>query len=433
MKSFWKTGLVLFASLTWAASAQAQTDGYATPSLLPLPAVSPMYPTSVPASYSSSGYDAWGNTTTTSRQESLPQPTVPPALSNPNGASDFENALHSPCGEACDTCDTPCRSGTWFGSIGALVMGRNRANGYWTTYETNNNPNQLMNTQNAGANWAGGGQVTAGYMFGNCCCPGPGIAFTYWGLGPMTANSSVTAAPGGTLSSPIDLGFVTIGGLQASQFFDNAHEQRIARDDRFNNFELNLLSPAFYNGGRLTVTGLVGVRYLRFDERLSYSSVADGFNFGDNGGVDQATLAFRTVNNLWGGQVGANMNYMLTDRLGVFVMPKGGIFLNQMNGLTQLYRGDGLYAVNQLTGDNFNYGAHKTDVAFLGEIDTGFSWAFCRNVQAYVGYRVIGIANVALADNQFLPFLADQAGYQQIKQNGALIVHGGMAGIAWSF
>ena len=47
------------------------------------------------------------------------------------------------------------------------MMGRNRANPFWTTYQTNNNVNQLMNTQNAEANWAGGGQVTVGY---GCSC-----------------------------------------------------------------------------------------------------------------------------------------------------------------------------------------------------------------------------------------------------------------------
>src|SRR3954462_6469179 len=43
MKSFCKTGLVLFVSLGWAvSSAQAKSDAYAAPSLLPLPAAAPI-------------------------------------------------------------------------------------------------------------------------------------------------------------------------------------------------------------------------------------------------------------------------------------------------------------------------------------------------------------------------------------------------------
>ena len=38
------------------------------------------------------------------------------------------------------------------------------------------------------------------------------------------------------------------------------------------------------------------------------------------------------------------------------------------------------------------------------------SYAFWNNWRAFLGYRVVGVANVALADNQFLPFLADTAG-----------------------
>ena len=72
----------------------------------------------------------------------------------------------------------------------------------------------------------------------------------------------------------------------------------------------------------------------------------------------------------------------------------------------------------------YNIHAPCSDITFLGELDAGFDWAITANWRAFLGYRVIGLANVALADNQYLPFLADTQGFSQMKQNGDLILHG---------
>ena len=69
----------------------------------------------------------------------------------------------------------------------------------------------------------------------------------------------------------------------------------------------------------------------------------------------------------------------------------------------------------------------------MGEIDTGLSYSFWNNWRAFIGYRVVGVANVALADNQFLPFLADTQGFSEVKQNGSLILHGTFMGVGWLF
>jgi hypothetical protein len=244
----------------------------------------------------------------------------------------------------------------------------------------------------------------------------------------MTGSASITD-PTNSLSTPINLntqfGPVMIGANPASFYFDNAHAQRITRSDNVQNFELNLLQSAMVNNSWLQLTGLAGFRYFQFNERLSYGSVAGGHNFGDNGGADEAYLNFRTTNNLFGGQIGAIANIPLTQRLGFFVIPKAGIFGNSMTGNAHLFSGDGM--------QGFNINSAKSDVSFLAEIDTGMNWAITPNFRAYFGYRVIGVANLALADNQFLPFLADQQGFAQLKQNGDLILHGGFAGAAWTF
>ena len=68
-----------------------------------------------------------------------------------------------------------------------------------------------------------------------------------------------------------------------------------------------------------------------------------------------------------------------------------------------------------------------------GVNDAGLNYAVTPNIRAYLGYRVVAVSNVALSDNQVLPFLADTAGFAQVKQNGDLVLHGVMTGVAWAF
>ncbi len=466
MKSLCTACLLLFVSLGWAASAaNAQSGEDRAPTLLPLPDAAPMLSAppalNTPPTTNTNGktlepyhsaFASRSNPATPAPAD--PAPAVPSApgagpAANPSDLADAgDPSLWDDCG-----CQS-CKNGGWFTYFGALAMTRNRANPYWTTYQTNNNPNQLMNTQNAGAGWAGGGQVTVGYGFGSCCntCAspcggngaadqcnpcggygcgaGPAIAFTYWGLTPMNGFASTVDQTNNintALSTPIDLGGVNINGQPAGSFFDNAHEHRLWRTDRFNNFEVNLFQGNLLNAGRLSVAGFAGFRYFRFAENLTFGSVAFGHNFGDNGGADEAYMGFTCVNNLYGAQIGSVFNYALTDRFGLYFVPMAGIFGNQMNCRTLLYSGD------QANNPTYDITAHKNDVSFLGELDSGFNWAMTNNVRVYFGYRVVGIANLALADNQFLPFLADTAGFAQVKQNGGMILHGATAGFVWMF
>ncbi len=442
MNSFCRRGLLLFVSLGWVASPANAESGHAAPSLLPLPSVAPVDAST--ASYNSyfSTADSYGSAFISPKPDPAAAPAAP---SKETDRTAFDESLHATgwdnTVEGClDGCrEEQCRKGGFFGGVGGLVMGRNRANPYWTSVDSNNNLNRLLNTQDAGANWTGGGQITVGYGFGgggscNHCdgCGGcgtylgPGIAFTYWGVAPMTGTASIRDV-NNNISTAINLDTpapVLIGARPASDFFNNSREQRITRDDRTDNFELNLLQGG-WTIGRMQMVALFGFRYFRFDERLSFGAAAAGTEFGDNGGADSAFLNFRTTNNLYGAQVGALFNYNVTDRFSVFMVPKAGIYSNQMNCRTLLFTGDGQFG--------YDIAGHKSDVAFLGEIETGLSYAFWNNWRAFLGYRVVGVANVALADNQFLPFLADTQGFSEVKQSGSLILHGAFMGVGWLF
>lgn len=450
MKSFFMAGLVLFASLACLANQAHAQGGYGAPSLLPLPSVVPVDSSAVATNYNARTTSAYGSIYSSYQPQvqEVPPGAILPPQGDQHTAFGEQVVGDCGCGEPCCAEPACCH---WFGAIGGLVMTRNRANPYWTTYETNNNPNQLMNTQNARADWVGGGQITVGYGFagaapacGDCCnpcgscspcggCYGPGILFTYWGLGQMDGFSEIND-PNNNLSTPINLGFVDIGANPASYYFDNAASHRQWRNDRVNNFEINVIQGPAFNYGRVTVLGLLGFRYFRFDERFTFGSLAGGFDWGDNGGNEEAYLRFRTVNNLYGAQIGALLNYAVCPRMGVFFIPKVGIFGNQMNSRVQLQSGSGITGtINDPGPQPFAIYGHKSDVSMLAELDTGLNFQILPGLWGFVGYRVLGINNVALADNQFLPYLADAQGYREIKQSGSLILHGGFAGLAFLY
>lgn len=413
MKSFCTSALVLLAGLGWAPSqAAAQAGAYGSQTLLPLPAVTPVGVVTASYDLPAGGTGPDSSMFASSQQEPVPESGE--VIDGSSGPSQFQQAVQSDWTD-CGECESS--RGHWFGKLGALVMGRNRPNPYWTTSDINTGAN-LLNTQDAGANWTGGWEVTAGYMCSNRCGTGPGFGFTYWGLGHMPGFAEINSATN-TLGTPIDLTGVTIGGAPASDFFENSASQRITRDDRVDNFEANFYFGT-WNVNRWTIVPFAGFRYLRFDERLTFAGLASGSTWGANSGTDEAYLSFRTVNNLFGGQIGTYANYWVTDRFGLFVGPKVGLFGNQMNDRTLLYRGDFV--------TTYDIAAYKSDFSLLGEIDTGFTYFFQRGLFAYMGYRVVGITNVALGDNQFLPFLSDAQGFSEVKQSGSLILHGVMMG-----
>jgi hypothetical protein len=386
--------------------------------------------------------------------------------------------LFSGCGCWC--------GGPWFGTIGGLGLTRNEPNRFWTTYETNNNPNQLMNTQFAGPAWGGGGEVNVGRWFGpnsslggapmgggslaglgagagggflgglgggffgggvgaggygggggggcggcgdSCgCCPW-GIMATYWGVSPLTSSAGLTS-PTNTLSTPIDLGYTSITNsvftnTGAGTFFDNSHQQSLSRVDRINNVELNFITQSFLCTPRTQAFWLAGVRYFRFDETLTYGAAAYGHTFTDNNGAYACYLRDRSVNNLVGPQIGVQLTHWVCPRFGLFITPKFGIYGNFASTQNTLYTGDGY--------TQWNIKASQNQFSTLGQLDVGGNFLIKPWCSIYAGYRLVAVDQVALADNQFLPFLADTVGFGQPKTNGSLLLHGAFGGLVFRF
>lgn len=360
---------------------------------------------------------------------------------------------NSGCSNGCNAGDSCCCGpGPWFVSLGGLALTRDNPNRFWTTYNTTNNADQVMNTQDAKAGWGGGGEVTLGRWFGGgaggamlpyagmapggCCAPcgASGIAATYWGVSPLTGSYSVVS-PTDNLGTPINeqtqTGTVMMnssingGSTPSSYFFDGAHQQTVSRLDRINNVEVNYLNATPLGGGSTQAIWLAGIRYFRFDETLTYGSVAGGHNFGDGGGAYEAYLRNRSVNNLIGPQIGVILNHYFTPRFSLYAGPRVGVFGNRATSQTMLYTGDG-YTTYDLQGT-------KNSFSVLSQLDLGGTYLLNQRWMLYGGYRLVAITDLALSDNQFLPYLADISGFQQVKTNGGLLLSGVNAGVIFRF
>jgi hypothetical protein len=299
-------------------------------------------------------------------------------------------------------------------------MGRNSPNRAWVSAQKSNYFNQVMNGADATGDWVGGWEASIGRYF-----PSWGaLQFTYWGLAPITGFDSVRMP--GDLVTPINLNDVEIGGVGADYFFDNAQEHRIWRHDEVNNIELNFLGmPMQSRGGCLQLSWLAGVRYFRFRDQFIFGAVHEGFEFGSDGGVNEAYLNSAINNSMIGGQIGALANWMLGPRFGFFLFPRAGVYVNEMTQHFQLYRGDGLSSID--------ISSHKAVGSILAQLDIGVNYFFTPNWSVYLGYRVVGVSGLGLADQQIPAFLIDTPEIAAIDNNSNLILQGVTAGLLWRF
>lgn len=425
--------LVALALLCPAASASAQQRS-GSPAMLPLPSTLSV-PTSSYGGFSSvpGATQAWSGgagyypASQAGYIDGADDATAPAADSASGGeeSSVWEDSLKggscNSCGSSGSCCNTCCGPrGAWFGGIGGLVLTRNEPNQVWTSADNFNNFNQTMKLNDTPFDWVPGGAISFGRQF----CGGQAAELSFWGTGTMAGTALDTNGPGG-LVCPIDLTFVNIGGQPASHFFDDANAHQIWRRDNFYNIEINGFSAPYSSpGGNVIFGWLYGLRYFRWNESVIFGSVANGFEFGNNGGLEEAYMNSQMKNSILAFQVGSIANWFFLPTWSVFAVPKFGIGPNWMDSRFSVYRGDGLNAID--------IHANRTIASLIASLDIGLNWAFAPNMSVYGGYRFMGIAGVGTADQQFPHFLIDSPEIATIKPNNNLVLHGIIFGLmAW--
>lgn len=464
------------ALLVFGTEAYAQFGLYGAPTMLQLPPVQPEFTAAGPdVAHSASAFAV-----------AAPGPYYggPPALVQPAGVQVPQEPAYPPqqiapgyvsqmlreaeWSERAAACAGPppvcqqadCRTAccpAWFVSVAALYMGRNHPNRLWTTYETDNNPNQIPTDDHG--HWAVGGEITVGRYFcrevcrpcdpcggcGDCGRSIFGVEATYWGLdsfGGYTRRS----LPGWTVSTPLIVSDIEFAGVNGTQYFDGAAEHFVRRRSEVDNLEVNLLgsppaalaSPAGWAAGgcRAALGWAVGVRYFRFEDDFLFGSLGSGYSWGESRGLHEAYLEDWAANNLIGVQLGFDAAVQLSPRWRLFAAPKLGVYNNHVKQTFALWRGDGVAA--NPTADSRMAGSYPVRssedvVAFLSEIDLGVDWQVARRWSLYLGYRLIFATGIALADHQIPTYVVDIPEIADIDTNGDLVLHGAFAGLTLRF
>jgi hypothetical protein len=288
-----------------------------------------------------------------------------------------------------------------------------------------------MSTGDLEQPWRLGGQVTLGRRF---CCDQWAVEGTYWTVSEFESsasrrNTNPTDPLQPYVSTPLTAGWVLFGGRAANEFFDHAEQHTIWRTDEVHNFEVNLIRNRVLGDSCSPVhlDWLVGVRYFRFREDLTFGSIAQGettYSIFMNDDVE---------NNLIGLQIGLNADYCICPRLKVFLSPKFGIYDNYMHNEFDVRLADGTHGLASQYNVQYPLTSSGNRVSFLTQVDVGLDWQFAQRWSAQVGYRVLAVTGVALADAQVPVNIGDTPAIADIDRNGCLILHGAFAGLTYCF
>lgn len=353
--------------------------------------------------------------------------------------SPLAKAMDGGCGtESCGCWGFPMSDCPWYATVLVFMMGRDQPNRFWTSYETDNNPNQLMHTNDIGLAWRVGGEVRFGRRFG--CSSSWAIEAAYWTLDPFTGRTAISHPNG--VSTPINLEYVwfyrsAADWNMAADLFDNAIEHRLQRRNEFHNVEVNFLRLERLADSRfpLDLRWGLGVRWFRFEEDLLFGSLRRG-TWGASGGINEAYIDQELKNDLIGAQLTLDMTYFIHRNWRIFLTPRVGIYNNHIQLDFQVYRGDGTAARPQPgagVAGSYPVRATTDTLSFLTQVDAGVEWRFAKNWTAAIGYRAIVATGMGLADNQFPAYLVDLPEVGHIDHNGHLILHGGFASLTINF
>ena len=359
----------------------------------------------------------------------------------------WDNYGYEPCEVPEAECDlaAPCRQYNWYATAQGLIMGRNAANRVWTSYDSNNNARQLMHTD-TGLDWRGGGEIRFGRKF---CCGTWALEAGYWTLDAFTGFASVTNGGLG-VSTPLQFHDVryqnpAIVGTP-EQLFSSAEEHRFWRRDELHSVEVALINYplGFGISGPFELGWSVGPRFFRFEENLLFGSRRQGVpNWLSPD--QQGYLEDDITNNLMGVQFGFDFTYR-RGNWSLFALPKMGVYNNHIQNYFNAYRGDGElfqpdYAperVGPVGAIPARYPAYPVNstanvVSFLSQVDVGLEWQFAQQWSARIGYRVVFATGIGLADHQIPAYIVDTPEIAHIDANGDLVLHGGFAGLTFSF
>lgn len=310
----------------------------------------------------------------------------------------------------------------WFAGASGLVMTRTLPSGAATMQPV---AGTQLTTSSAGATWPGGVDLHLGRWFGPR--QQHAVELIYWGVYDLGSTASAASAAPGIDAIPQAPG-VTLAGQPAATFLTGAASQQIGRSDVINDVEINWVyslreRPEFLPRERaVNLMWLAGFRFFEVGDTLLLNSSTGDATLR---GLD---LTVATNNNIYGAQVGAKFDWRMLPGLRFNVVPKFMIGGNAITNTTSLAGTSGTAAT--FTSDGSTASVHSSLGVFswLGSVDTGLAWDVTERWSLSVGYRVVGVGNIAQADGQWPSLITTPASLVGIETGSSTIIHGGFAG-----
>ncbi|MGI8978963.1 MAG: BBP7 family outer membrane beta-barrel protein [Pirellulaceae bacterium] len=267
-----------------------------------------------------------------------------------------------------------------------------------------------------------GARLTIGRTFGGGCYQVEG---SY--LGVYSWEDAATA---------VDSTANGLGGVgNLSSAFSNFNDPAVAGLDRnnritatdYNSFksaEINLRTWLNVPPGPFDVQLLVGARYMSAFENFGYTAISDRPLA--LGSQNSATVLTR--NDMYGVQIGIDMDFLVSARFYYDFELKGGIlhnFASQSTSYTSINSAG--------VASDFDTGASQDRTAFFGDLSLTGNWQMGPNWNLRFGYQAIFINGVALGPQNFQTNNALlQTGPGQLDDTGEVIYHGPVLGVMWT-
>lgn len=309
----------------------------------------------------------------------------------------------------------------WFAGATGLVMTRTLPSGVATMQPLHG---QQLFTSDASATWSGGVDLHVGRWFGPR--QHHAVEMIYWGLYNVGSSASLTADPPAIMAIPQAPG-VTVSGTSAGSWLQNGSGQWISRSDLVNDVEINWVyalweRPEFLPRDRpVSLMWLAGFRFFQVGDTLTLATASSLPDLGS------LSLGVATNNNIYGAQVGAKFDWMFLPRVRLAIVPKfmiGGNSITNTTSLTDAAGADAAFA----GGDAVDVHSTLGVFSWLGSVDTGLAWDITDRWSLSIGYRVVGVGNIAQADGQWPALIDTPASLSGIDAGSSTIVHGGFAG-----
>ena len=312
----------------------------------------------------------------------------------------------------------------WFAGASGLVMTRTLPAGAATMQPSGG---VQLSTSDASASWPGGIDLHVGRWFGPR--QQHAVEFIYWGV--YGIGSTATASQTSIDAIPQAPG-VDVGSTPASAWLTASSAQQISRSDLVNDVEINWLyslweRPEFLSqdpaapSRRINLIWLAGFRFFELQDVLTQTS------FSGSGAPGTLDLGVATNNNLYGAQVGAKFDWRLLSQVRFSAVPKFMIAGNSITNTTALATGSGTDATF-VSGSPVNVHSTLGVFSWLGSVDTGVAWDVTDRWSLSLGYRVVGVGNIAQADGQWPAVISSPASITGIDAGSSTIIHGGFAG-----